>query len=205
MRLVWQVVKLTFLDFIEEIFLLILFNIFWCVSALLVVPLPFATVGLAWVAAEISEGRAIKLKTFFDGGQRYWKPAYLWGLINLVVWGIMFANVVFYSELSATWTLLVRSLILSVAILWGAMQLYVFPLLIRQEAPSLKLAYRNGLVLIGTRPVLTIVVVVLTLVSLLLSLMLTLPLVVLYFAFIAVLSNRAVAEALKAEEARQGY
>jgi uncharacterized membrane protein YesL len=198
-RLAWRVVKLACLDFIEELFLLVLFNLLWSLSALLVLPLPFATAGLAWVAVEISQGKAIKWRTFFEGGRRYWKPAYLWGFINLVVWGLIFLNFKFYSGLNATWATLARSALLSGTILWGGVQLYVFPLLILQEVPSLQLAYRNGVILMASQPVLTIVLFVLVGALLLISLALTVPLFILSFALIALLANRAVVESLKAQ------
>jgi uncharacterized membrane protein YesL len=201
-RLTWQVTKLAVLDFIEELFLLMVFNLLWVVGALLVLPFPFATAGLAWVAAEIGQGKAIHLRTFFDGGRRYWKPAYIWGLINLVVWTLLWVNISFYSGLNSIWSVLVRALMVSIAIIWGAVQLYVFPLLIRQEVPSLKLALRNGLVLMSLTPVLTIGVIILAVVLLVLSSAIALLLFVFYFAFLAVLTNRAVGEALKVEAGR---
>ncbi len=197
MRLALRVVKLAFLDFFEEIFLLILFNILWSVSALLVLPLPFAAAGLAWAAAEIGEGKAIKWRTFFEGGRCFWRPAYRWGLLNLVVWVLIFVNFNFYNNIAATWAMFVRTLVLSSAILWAAIQLYVFPLLILQETPSLRLAYRNGLVLMGSQPALTVVLLALAAALLFVSVLLTFPLFVLYFALIALLSNRAVVESLK--------
>jgi uncharacterized membrane protein YesL len=169
MRLAWQAVKAAFLDFVDEIFLLALFNLLWVLSAFLVLPFPFATAGLAWVALEIGEGKAISWRTLFQGGRRYWKPAYVWVLINLVVWAITFFNLSFYGRVNTTWALLVRSVVFSMAIIWAVLQLYVFPLLIRQDTPSLKLAYRNGLILISAWPLLTIVVIVLALVLLILS------------------------------------
>ncbi len=205
MRLAGRVVKLAFLDFAEEIFLLILFNVLWSMSALLVLPLPFATVGLAWAAVEIGEGKAIHWRTFFKGGRRYWKPAYRWGAVNLVVYALIAINFNFYSNLTLAWAGIFRSLVVSVAILWGVVQIYVFPLLIRQEVPSLRLAYRNGLVLMGRQPALTIAVLALATVLLFVSILLTFPLLVFYFAFIVLLANRAVAESLKAETAQNRH
>jgi uncharacterized membrane protein YesL len=197
MRLALRVVKLAFVDFFEEIFLLILFNILWSISALLVLPLPFAAAGLAWVAAEIGEGKVIKWRTFFEGGRRYWRSAYRWGLLNLAVWGLIFINLNFYNNIAATWALFVRTLVISMAILWGGIQLYVFPLLILQEAPSLRLAFRNGLILMGAQPALTVVLLVLAAALLFVSVLFMFPLFVLCFALIALLSNRAVVESLK--------
>lgn len=197
MRLAFRVVKLTALDFFEEIFLLVLFNFILVLSAVLVLPLPLAVAGMAWVAAEICEGKAIKMRTFFEGARRYWKPAYWWGGINLIVWGLFLVNFDFYADLDATWATFASLLVLSAAILWGGAQFYVFPFLIRQEFPSLRLAYRNGVVLMAKRPALAIMLFILVVALFAISFRLVMPLIALYFAFVALLADHAVAEALK--------
>src|SRR5512135_1035005 len=87
-----RVVKLAFLDLLEEMFWLILFNLLLAVLGLLILPLPLMVAGLAWVASEIGQGKAIGWRTFVDGARRYWKPAYLWGLLNVVTWLIIIIN-----------------------------------------------------------------------------------------------------------------
>ena len=87
-----RVVKLAFLDLLEEMFWLFLFNLLLAVLGLLILPLPLMVAGLAWVAAEIGQGKAIGWQKFVEGARRYWKPAYLWGLINLVTWIIIIIN-----------------------------------------------------------------------------------------------------------------
>ncbi len=203
MILALRVVKLAFLDLIEEIFLLCLFNILWSISALLVLPLPFATAGLAWAAAEIGQGKAINWRTFFEGGRRHWKSAYLWALVNLVTWILIYVNFKFYSNLNASWTIAPLSLLLSVTLVWAAMQLYTFPLLIAQEVPSLRMAYRNGLILIASQPMVIIVLLVLFVLLAIVSSLLFILVFVIDFAFIALLANRAVIESVKAARERE--
>jgi hypothetical protein len=202
-----RVVKLAFLDLIEEIFLLCLFNILWSISALLVLPLPFAMAGLAWAVAEIGQGKAISWRTFFEGGRRYWKPAYLWALVNLVTWILIYVNFRFYSDFynnqGAIWALAPLSLLASVGLVWFAVQFYVFPLLIVQEVPSLRLAYRNGLILLASQPVVIIVLLVLFVVLAIVSSLLFILVFVVDFAFIALLANRAVLESVKAAKGRE--
>ncbi len=201
MGLVWRVVRLTGGDLVEEVFWLILVNILWCILAVLVLPMPFATAGMAWVAATVGEGKVISLRTFIEGGRRLWKPAYLWGLVNLVVGGIVWLNFSFYYNHPAWWAAIARLLVVAVALWWVAMQFYTFPFLIVQEKPSLKMAYRNSMILIISQPVLTgavfVVVVTLSVVSYLLKMF---PLVVLYFVLLALLANRTVVESIKAQE-----
>ncbi len=201
MGLVWRVVRLTVGDLVEEVFWLILVNILWCLLAVLVLPIPFATAGLAWVAATIGEGKVISLRTFIEGGRRLWKPAYLWGLANLGVGAIIWLNFAFYYNHPAQWAAIARLLVVAVALWWAAIQFYTFPFLVVQEEPSLKMAYRNSMILIISQPVLAaavfVVVALLSVVSYLLKMF---PLVVLYFVLLALLANRTVVETIKAQK-----
>lgn len=204
MGLVWRVVKLTVGDLVEEVFWLILLNILWCILAVLVLPMPFATAGLAWVAATIGEGKVVSLRTFIEGGRRLWKPAYLWGLANLVVAAIFWLNFAFYYNQPASWAAIARLLVVAVALWWVAMQFYTFPFLIVQEEPSLKMAYRNSMILMISQPVLAgavfLVVVLLSVVSYLLKMF---PLVVLYFVLLSLLANRTVVETIKVQQEKE--
>ncbi len=203
MILALRVVKLAFLDLIEEMFWLFFFNLLSAVLGLLILPLPLMAAGLAWVAAEIGQGKAIGWRTFVDGARRYWKPAYLWGLLNVVTWVIIVINYNFYSNLNATWAIVPFWLLISISLIWGVMQLYVLPLLIVQEAPSLRLAYRNGLVLMASQPAVIVLLLILIAVLAIATFFLPILAFVVDFAFIALLTNRAVLESVKVTKERE--
>jgi len=198
-----RVVKLAFLDLIEEMFWLFLFNLLLALLGMLILPLPLMAAGLAWVAAEIGQGKAINWQTFVDGARRYWKPAYLWGLINVVTWFIIAVNYNFYTNLDASWAIIPFWLLVSISLVWGGVQLYVLPLLILQEAPSLKLAYRNGLVLMASQPAVIILLLILIAVLAIATFFLPILAFVVDFAFIALLANRAVLESVKVMKERE--
>ena len=80
----FRVVKLAVTDLWDDILLLVVFNLVWCISAVLIVPIPFTTAGLAWAAATVGEGKVVKWRTFFEGGRRFLRPAYTWGVISLM-------------------------------------------------------------------------------------------------------------------------
>jgi len=198
-----RVVKLAFLDLIEEMFWLFLFNLLLALAGLLILPLPLMAAGLAWVAAEIGQGKAIGWRTFVDGARRYWKPAYLWALINVVTWVLIVVNYNFYGSLDAAWTVIPFWFLISISVVWGAVQLYVLPLLILQEAPSLRLAYRNGLVLMASQPAVVILLLLLIAVLAIATFFLPILAFVVDFAFIALLVNRAVLESVKVMKGRE--
>ncbi len=123
MILALRVVKLAFLDLFEELFWLFFFNLLSVVLGALILPLPLMAAGLAWVAAEIGQGKAIGWRTFVDGARRYWKPAYLWALVNVVTWAIVAINYTYYSNLNATWAIIPFWFLVSISLMWGAVQL----------------------------------------------------------------------------------
>ncbi len=200
----FKIVKLTALDLWDDILLLVLFNLIWCLTAVLILPIPFFTAGLAWSASIVGDGRVIKFRTFFEGGRRFLKTAYIWGLINLMVWSLLLLNINFYSGVTASWAFYVEIVFVALSVLWLLLQMYVFPFLIIQEVPSLKEAYRNSFVLLIMRPALTIVVFVVLVLMVVISYLLVFPLVTFCFAFLALLGNRAVVETIKAERKKDG-
>jgi uncharacterized membrane protein YesL len=200
MKLAWRVIKLSISDFLDEILWLILLNILWCIAAVTVLALPLASAGLAWLMAEIGEGKVIGWRTFVAGVRRYWKPAYIWGLMNLVVGGLIAANLVFYLGQETSWGSIPLMLFAAVGLWWMGMQFYFFPFLVHQEMPSIKTAYRNSLVLMLSQPALSVSMFVLVMILTAISYFLVFPLFLFYFTLISVLSNRAVIETLKSQQ-----
>jgi uncharacterized membrane protein YesL len=220
MTLALRTVKLAFGDFFEEVFWLVAFNIVWCLAlavgvlplvalgmvalpltALGLAALPLATAGLTWLAAEIGQGKAIGWRTFVAGARRHWKSAYYWFLANLVAWGVIWLNVSFYGGQTAQWAAILLLVFVAVAIWWAGMQLYAFPFLFVQERPSLRMAYRNSIILLLSRPALTFTLLVVVAILLGLSFFLTFPAFFFLFALLAVLGNRAVIETIKLSQA----
>jgi uncharacterized membrane protein YesL len=199
-----RVVKLALMDLWDDILLLVVFNLIWCVSAVLIVPIPFASMGLATAAAAVGEGKVIKWRTFFEGGRRLLKPAYTWGVMSLMVWSLLLLNIFFYHTMAASWSIIPEMVFAMAALAFFLIQLYVPPFLIVQEAPSLREAYRNSLILFIMRPSLTIVVLVTSAVVVGLSYLLIFPIFVFLVAFLMLLGNRAVVETIKAEKNKEG-
>ena len=197
MSLAWRVIRLAISDFVDDILWLVLLNILWCLAAVTVLGMPLASAGMAWVAAEIGEGKVIGWRTFVDGVRRYWKQAYAWGLLNLVVGGLIGVNLIFYLSQDGAWSTVALVLFVAAGLWWIGTQFYFFPFLMHQEPPSIKTAYRNGLVLMLSRPALSLVVFFLVLVLAAISAYLLFPLFLLFFALISVLANRAVIETIK--------
>jgi len=200
MNLAWRVIKRSISDFLDDILWLAALNILWCLAAVTVVGLPLASAGLAWVAAEISEGKVIGWRTFVEGARRFWKQAYLWGLFNLVVGALIVMNLVFYLSQPESWTVVPLMLFGAVGLWWIGTQFYFFPFLTHQEKPEIRTAYRNGLVLMLSHPSLSLVMFIVVVVLTVISYLLLFPLFLFYFALLSIFANRAVVEAVRAQQ-----
>lgn len=186
----------------DELFYLVLINMIWCVGTLLILPWPLVTFGLFFVVHDIGAGKSVKLSTFFAYAHRLWKPAYLWGGVNAAVVLVLWLNTAFYSGATSRWMAILQMMMIALAVFWGVLQLITLPLYPHLETPSLNLALRNALILIGRYP--AAVLVLLALIVLFGALSTFFPPIhfLLTFALIAVFTSRIV-EALVAKEIKR--
>ncbi len=93
------------------------------------------------------------------GGQAVWRGfrahfwlAWRWGLLLAAGVAVLGANVLFYGRLQVAWAWLPRAFFFALLMLWLALNVYTFPLLLLQEDRRLRTALRNSLVLWMQRP-----------------------------------------------------
>ncbi len=127
-------------------------NLIWFLASLpLVTALPAAG-GLFYATNRLAHGHSASWRTFVEGFRRYFWQSWAWGILNLLVSAILVANWVFYSAAQSDWTTPVHAVIALLALVWLAVQINAFPLLIEQEHPHLRLAFRNSVVILIKRP-----------------------------------------------------
>jgi hypothetical protein len=122
-----------------------------------VLPNP-ASMGLQALAREMAHGESPDLSDQWKGLRDLWRIALKAWLISAVVAAVCFLNVAFYASQAASATSSLHGIAGPLSILWGllliswlAIHLYVAPLLLAQESPSVFLAYRNAFVLTTSR------------------------------------------------------
>lgn len=192
MALAFRVAVDTVRDLFEEMFLLIVCNVIWVMAIVPVVTLPAATGALFCVTHKIAEGRGAALSDFRAGFRTYFRQSSLLGLVNGLVILIFVSNATFYGRYSGLAFRLIQLFFWYVLILWLLGQLYVFPLLLEQEEPSLRLAIRNALVLLFRHPLFSLVIGLAALLIAGLSVVLVLPLMLLTTSTLALLGSHAV-------------
>lgn len=180
MKLIWPIIKDAGVYFWEELFYLVIYNliaffalapagIFWIstttvdpplsllvavpVSLLLASILPYLLFALFRTVYDISDGKAIKLWSFFNIGWDRLKQAYLWWGINFIVLTIIAANIAFYRSFEASWSVYPSMLFFGILLAWVLTQAFALTMYPRLMEPGFKLATRNALVIIAKQPI----------------------------------------------------
>ncbi|MBE7550452.1 MAG: hypothetical protein HS126_05180 [Anaerolineales bacterium] len=200
--MIWKIIKNSAADIWDEMLYLMIFNIIWFISLLLVIPWPLVTFGLFFTIYDVGEAKGIGFGTLWQHARRMWRQAYLWGGINLAIFVLAWINLNFYARVGADWAGLAQMLVLALLLFWLILQLIALPFYPRLERPGLKLALRNAAVTIGRYPLATFALVII--VGLILAIAFIFPLIFFLGAFsvIAVVANRLVA-AVVAKEKRE--
>jgi uncharacterized membrane protein YesL len=217
----------TLRDLFDEFLLLILCNLCWVVLS---VPLWWLAYGLAWsgafvpavlvamlgvlpagpatmalttVSLRVSEGRASTIADFFRGLRTY--PRQAWALTAIWVAGMLL--ILFNFRFYFTWPGVIGGLILGVWVylflIWFALLIYAFPLLLLQERPDLRLVARNaGLMVLG-RPLFTGVNMALMGVLVALSVVFVIPFLLITASLLNLWSVRATTALIEYQRARQ--
>lgn len=184
----------------------VLFNLFGLPGALiaLLITFPPINAGVNYLTNRLAHDYVGKPQHIFDGARRFAVPAYLLFILNAVILFVAGFNFQFYAQYNAPWLAFIYALWALLLTIWGWVQLYVFPLLIEQEQPSVMTALRNALFLAFASPALTLsltalILFVLALVFLFLTQAVALlPVLALLPSVLALLGNVAVVQRLKA-------
>lgn len=165
--------------------------------SLTVVLYPVALFGVYCQALDLTHDLRTGLGGFWSGFKRYWKPALLWGLVNTVgvaVFGFSFwfyANSRFFAA-----PILVWASFLALAF-WLSWQLLSVACFFLQEPHALRLAWKNGLVLLLTHPLYLLPISIFMLALTFVSLRYFIPLIAGSEALLCILSLRAAQNTIK--------
>ncbi len=141
---------------------LITLNVAWFLISLPIVTLLPATGGLVYATNRLARGRAANWHTLLEGFRLYLRQSLILGLLNVAIAAVVGANLLYYSlRPEEGWIQVARLIVLTVALIWGMVQVHAFPLLVEQEQPHIRLALRNSLVILIRRPLPSLLVTLL--------------------------------------------
>lgn len=135
---------------------LITINVLWFLLTLPLITAPPAVAGLYYATNGLAHRRSANWRTFLEGFRAHFWLSWRWALANLLVLAVLGGDVWFYGRMGWNWGYWVQGVFLTLAILWGLLQIYTFPLLLEQEDRRMITAVRNSVVLYIKHPLFSI-------------------------------------------------
>jgi uncharacterized membrane protein YesL len=151
LRAAWRVVRAALGDTWSDLFNTAVINLLWLILTLLVVTAPPATLALFYVTNQIARGESTDPRDFVQAFGRYIAVGWRWGILQLVVIGVLVGDVLLTGRLGGDTAFgqLTQGLYVAALAFWLLLQLYALPFLFEQEELSVRTALRNGAVMIG--------------------------------------------------------
>lgn len=117
-------------------------------AVILIVPISPATAGLHRVTQRMTEARASSWGDFWAHFRADW--GWSTRLIGLLVFGflLIIINFLFYQSINNPILPFLTVFLLVVFIVWLGIMLFAIPLALRQEAPNLRITFRNSAILV---------------------------------------------------------
>jgi len=205
MRSALKVLRLSFQDTWQELWTILIVHLLFLLGNILIIPGPPAIVAMFFYGNRIAHGETADERDFLKAICKYWKPAWRWGFINLLMIGLLAGDYYLTGKMAnhSNTIYFMQSLYVTLLAGWLLLQLFALPFLLEQEQPSVFQAWRNAAVFVGRNLMFVFMLL------LLLTLSLTVGTVVFMLtfafggAFIAFASNRAVIEHIADREGFQ--
>jgi hypothetical protein len=194
----FRILRLAFRDTWQELWTILIVQLIFLFGNLLIIPGPPATLALFFYGNRIAHGETATERDFLQAVRDYWRPAWHWGLINLVVIGLLIGDYYLTGQLGGRSNIVyfLQGLYLALLAAWLLTQLFTLPFLFEQEEPIVPQALRNAAVFIGRNLVFVLVLALLLVISLTLGTLVFMLTFAFGGAFVAFAGNRAVIEHL---------
>lgn len=189
----WRVVRAALRDTWRDLLTTAVVNLMWLGLTLLVVTAPPATLALFYVGNRLARGESTDPRDFLHAFRRYFRASWRWGLLQAVVLFVLIGDIYLTGRLGqGNVARLVQSFYLATLGVWLLLQLYVLPFLFEQESPELKLALRNGIMMLGRNLRFSMALGLILTVALLVGTLFFLVSVAAGSVFVALVGNHAV-------------
>ena len=187
-----RVLKATY----DDLFLCVFMSIAFWVGIIPIVTIPLVIMGMHTVANRLANYKRVDNGFFWEGFRSNIGRGWILFLASLVVPVAIIFNIWFYVNRDG-WVAIIGFAWFWLLLLVLMTGQYVFPLLLQQDEPDIRLALRNSVLLALRHPLYSFLMLLFQVLLLAVSVGLTLPLVLLYPALIAVAQNFALAGILQ--------
>jgi hypothetical protein len=144
------VVRSALRDAWGDLWTVLVCNLIWLFSVLLIIPGPPATVAMFYYTNRLAHGEVADLQEFWFGLRHFWGVSWRWGLANALMIVILVGDYILTGRLGSSGTIhFIQGFYLALLAVWIIWQLYTLPFLFEQKVPSVFQALRNGAVMLG--------------------------------------------------------
>jgi len=180
----------------EEMLFFFATGLILLVSAMLIIPLPFALVGVWMIAHRAVRGLGVSWRLYWEAVKKYGLQSLWLTLVLALGYGLLAANVWFYttpdvSPAPGNVLVWIRPIVFIIGLLWIGVSFYAHAFLIELEKPRLLAVLRSSLSLTLVKPLTILALLIVTLLLTVLSIAVPILLPALP-GFIATLSITAV-------------
>jgi uncharacterized membrane protein YesL len=189
-----KVLGLALRDTWQELWTILIVNLLFIFANLLVITGPPATLALFFYANRIAHEERATERDFLQAMRTYWKPAWRWGFLNILIIGLLTGDYFLIETLTdnATMASLVQGLYLALLASWLLLQLFTVPFLFEQTEPRVGQALQNAAVFLKKNLIFAIVFALLLALSLIAGTLLFMLTLAFGGAFVAFAGNHAV-------------
>lgn len=138
----------------REIYLFTALNLLWTAALFSLVALPPATAAVFYVARQVLAKDYVDWRTFVEAIRRYFVPAWRWGLLFLVIGGVLAVNLWVYQDSAGRLLMWLRWTWAALLVFWAALNLFFWPFWFAQEAShrTVRVTLRNCLTFLRVNP-----------------------------------------------------
>lgn len=186
-----------FLHWWDDLVMQAVMSLIWSLSWFTVVLGPPITFGMYAVQSQYIRGENPGLPGLWQGARTYFIKSWQWMLANLLIVSVLIASVDAYRLIEADWADFARGLTIAIGVGWGLVQFYALPLLMIQEQKSLRLAWRNGLMMTLASPGYLLALLLFLALFGVISALLVFPTILGYISLFSLLASQAARDRLE--------
>lgn len=203
MQEAWHVIRTALHDTWSDLLTTAVVNLMWLGLTLPVVTAPPAALALFYIGNRLAHGDPTDPRDFLQAFRRHLIAGWRWGALQLAVLSVLVGDVALSGRLGGGSVAgrLAQGFYLTGLAFWLLLQVYALAFLFEQETPSLRLALRNGAVMLGQNPLFSLALGVLLLALLTVGVMLFFVTAAVGGVFLALVGNHAVLNRLAARRA----
>jgi hypothetical protein len=197
-QMAFRVIGMAFRDVWQELWTIFIVHLLFLLGSILIVTGPPVTIALFFYGNRIAHGEVANESDFLAAVRHYWRPAWRWGFLNLIVVGLLAGDYSLIGRMNIDPNTMhfIQGLYVTLLAFWSLVQLFALPFLFEQNQPAVFQALRNAMVFIRGNLLFVFALALLLIISLTLGTLAFMLTFAFGGAFLAFAGNHAVLEHL---------